>query len=157
MNTQHDASKRTTGSRFRPTNLLCLSGSVRSYGAKLRQKTKLDGMMDVWWHALKAIAMHRPAAVFEMVNGARFWWMPTVEQVRSDRLSDAFSYDDLRSLMLFEFVNFGSKQWQCDLDSLAVALNGIPKLQIRVVQDVIFQPAAPRNRALVLELQQAFP
>ncbi|WP_018231005.1 hypothetical protein [Methyloversatilis universalis] len=114
-------------------------------------------MMEAWWHALNTIAAHRPAAVFEMVNGTRFWWMPTAEQIRADRLSDAFAYNDLRTVTLFDFVNFGSKQWQCDLDSLEVDLKGIPKLQIRVMQDVLFQPAAPKNRVLVLELQQAFP
>ncbi|WP_413766584.1 hypothetical protein, partial [Vibrio vulnificus] len=41
MDTQSDAPKHPTGERFRTISLAWLPGSNRSYGAKLRQKTKL--------------------------------------------------------------------------------------------------------------------
>jgi hypothetical protein len=41
MDTQNDAAKRRIGNRFRAIAPACLPGSIRSYGAKLRQKTKL--------------------------------------------------------------------------------------------------------------------
>ena len=42
MDIQHYAPKRPTGERFRTIIAVCLPGSICSYGAKLRQKTKLD-------------------------------------------------------------------------------------------------------------------
>jgi hypothetical protein len=44
MDTQNDAAKRRIGDRFRAITPACLPGSIRSCGAKLRQKTKLEPM-----------------------------------------------------------------------------------------------------------------
>jgi len=101
---------------------------------------------------MKAIASHKPAAIFEMTNGARFWWMLDAEQVRIDRMSESFSYEQIRRVTLLDSVDFGLKEWKCELGPLADELHAIKGLSVRVDRDISFQPALPENRALVLEL-----
>jgi hypothetical protein len=106
---------------------------------------------DAWYEALCVIADHRPAAFWQLSDGAAFWWMPDRSRLGPDRFTaEPFTYAEVVSITLFDAVRMGHEVFACDWPSLRSRLLGLRGLRVEELRDVRLPPATPPNRAMRL-------